>query len=702
MGQANSFQPCLHKTGAEAVDCMMANNPDTAYDPLSNGSPSEALSKQKISTMMPPESVDAYYDFLVSCNSQVQDPETPLFCFTPDWMYRNNYGEISISTDPATWGNQVVADTAPLDNTAAATPFHTFAMPYNSLGAIHFHYAAQRLNSVCGKFAPEVAPMMYQLYNTPYGKEQIDTYLKNNPDLSAPCANLLRNNYKDENAMYGLINPPDMNSEDIVQNSEYISDPYGYSGGITKLLGIQNWLDPKIEAGWHNVPLYPSQGPGHPPQFLKFAWGDPLWTHKERSAFWSAVLGRDLATGESFVQAWAEQYIGKGYATAGKGAQTYFNPEDSPGKPGWSNDPTYAGNLPYLPAYDVKGNEPWHHITQDPDQYGYHLSCDDKTWVQRIVPIAAGIICGAIAGMFVPGSKARLIAVGSAASAVYFIADDILAVENGDSDTVLAAHIIGAGACATILQCAYDIELLPVDSMLLQVSTDLAAAVFGYVFVAPRILPSMEFSGGLTGILLAPLVAIDSIVEGLFNGCAEHKNLFTSNDVCMCENANVKPLLQQALVGPIFGCTGAQYDMRLECIQAAMTHGKWGGGTYYMGNCDGNGHMDNPIACLSAGEWAYRQWPADLDQLAAPLWAECEHCFDMKDGQPWVNPSFQPPGEKDSPCVQKYGKFFRLGPDGNCYDYRAPVGSQGPGQYAWPNEQGHDPLANSNESCTIL
>lgn len=698
----NAFSSCVGKTGQDAVDCFLANTTDKRYGGVihdqyfGKSAPSEATSKKRLATVMPPEMVDAYYDFLVDANSGPVDPEIPWFALTPEWLYKADENQVRLSQWPVSFGSQVFGVVGGGDSwTDSVGPVEQYRfqdppLPFNAVGATFFHTSSLRLQRLCGKFATEVGPYFYNPYNNDIGRKEVDNFLRDNPDLPAACVDALKNNYKDANAQFRLLDPPNLN------------DQHAYFDKNDEQEGILDWTNSMITNSFHKTPMYPQSGDPNPPAFLKFDFGNPTWSHKDRTAFWTKALGSDPGTGASFAEEWAKNYVDSGYVQAGKGAQSYFNPSDYPGKPGYTDDPSYAGNLPYLPAYEVRGDEPWHHITQDPDAYGYINNCGKSTWIQTIVPILAGMICAAIAGMFVPGTRARLFAVATTAPAVYYVTDYILEV-GGDDYTERGATILGTGIPVTLLQAGFDTNIIPVTDELLRDSMLVLAGAAGYYFLPQLILPSMEFSGALSRVLFSPLVAVDEIATYFFGGCAGHQ-WFLSKDVCLCEEANVKPLLQKALVGPVFGCTEQQYALRLQCVQAAMTHGLWGEDKYYMGVCDERGHMNNPVACLSAGEWAYQEWPKDLDSVAAPMWAQCEHCFDLKDGKTWINPSFQPPDPngKDNPCVQKYGKFFRLGPDGNCYDYRAPVGMQGPGQYAWPDEEGHDPLGGSNESCTIL
>jgi len=436
------------------------------------------------------------------------------------------------------------------------------------------------------------------------------------------------------------------------------------------------------------------------------AWGNPLWDTAARQLVWRQILGYDANSndgpkdGKSFLDEWAQAFIDSGFADPGKSAEDYFDPVPHAGKFNPYTDVNYTGRLPALMDYGTN-NVPWHQVTTDPNSYNYKNPCLNKPAMDAILPYAAGAVGGILGAIIVPGSTARAMAGATAGGTSYFMASGFIgwtaltAWAEGDMrNKDDAATILSVGTPMTAVQILWDFDLVPAtyNTTSFHIGSLVVAAALGYAVILPVVKPVMEITGDTVQILTAPISLVEGMISYITSGCLAHN--WPSKESCKCEDANVKPALVDALVGPIYGCTDEQKIMRTMAAHAVITDpdGSWGTSPYYMGQCDGNGRVDNPFACISAGEWAYQQFLPDIEVEAKERWDEFSDVFDP------ANPSFLPPRQGvDEPCAQ-YGKFFRLDTDGKCKDKRAPKGKQGPGEYDW---SALTEINKANE-CTIL
>jgi hypothetical protein len=435
-------------------------------------------------------------------------------------------------------------------------------------------------------------------------------------------------------------------------------------------------------------------------------WGNPLWTHDDRVKAWRQILGKDFDNvafpdGQFFIDQWAQAYIDDGFDNPGKDAGDYFDPEQHAGKFNPWTDPDYTGLLPSLQTYAVDAATPWHKSTTDPKAYGYKNPCLNEPLLDTYVPYIAGGVGAVFGALVVPGNYARLMGAATMGGTGYFVAKGIVGwkalqawAEGDNSSKSRASEIFSIGAPVTIVEAIWELGVVPTKyaTQNARVGSLLAAAGLGYFVILPVVEPILTVTGDTFQVLSAPLSMVEYIGTMLVNGCIAHE--WNSRTSCQCEDANVKPKLVEALVGPIYGCTGEQKKLRTRCAHAAVTTGSWGEDPYSMGSCDSNGHMDNPFACISAGEWAYGHFVADVKKEAEERWGEVSHCFDAE------NKSMIPPTKADEPCVSAHGKHFRLHADGKCYDTTAPKGKQLPNQYDWSLIEGIESKA--DDGCTIL
>lgn len=685
MGAGNPYAGCAGKTGEDAVLCVW-----TSDDAITGGlggdlAPSVARVKGNMAQFMPPPSIDAYYKQQVDCNSGNMDPEIPLVCITPDVAADTwDQGGLAYSVDPATWGQKITGHMV-IDN-----QFNVTAPIFNGEQQNFYWMTKARLESACGDLADTVWPSFYW-YNLPgsVGSQQLTDLFKQHPDIPPQCQDLLKSNFTPAvQAKFGLINAPDLSSV----TSEWRSG----AGFLPKSWGGLDYSDPGLQEFWTSTPFGPDN-------FEHRLWGNALWDIGQRRQMLYEILGKDPADGKSWMEEWTQKYVDQGFVGPGESAGQYLDPERHAGRPQLSTDPSYSGNMPGKAEYSV-GNEPWHKMTKDPDGYGYGQShCTESKVIGGTLSKAlAATVLGGLGAAFIPGRKAKaLAAVSGGVAGWYFVQShsgwDSLSQLANDNDTYsnVVGIAIGTGGSMAITTSAFEIGLVPANLQKYFYPAVGAAGLLGYVFVAPlfnaRANVVSTLVNGITDIGVGLVNGTVNLAENLFNGCTGQHFVF--HYTCFCQDANLKKPLIDALVRDVYGATGAQADLRTQCLEAAMTTDLWGTDSERIGTCDANGHVTNVAACVSAGEWAYEQWPKEIDSVARPMWQACRHCLDP------ANPSMLPPKtSQDQSCADKYGKYFRYDPDsGGCLDQRAPVGQQGPNQYVWQVDQ----KSTSNE-CTIL
>ena len=616
------------------------------------------------------EMSDPVYDFYYQCLHAPYNPEVGLVCFN-NVSYNKTFG----------LGNY--------QDVRYVGPQQHSPLVYNLLVVAFFVSTRQRLIDLCGADKWEDTwPQFYHLYNSVNGKAQVEAFIdamhKAGRDLPPACIAALKANYTDDiQKRYGLINVPD------------VTTMSGIDWGCNEDVGNGNFSGPMCN---------PSSVVYGPDYFLSLnfndsapywnadkQFGNPLWSHKDRQLAMMQIIGKDWNTGKSFVDQWVQAYVDIGFLDPGKSPVDWIDPAQQPGKPNPFTDPDYIGNLPYKPPYNIPGNEPWHLATADPTGYGYVNPCTTKPELDKLMPVVAFVAGAAIAAIGVPGHYAKLMGAATlGVSASAFVGGTLgwSALTADNSGKEVAANVISAGAPATLMMSLLESGFLP-DVLTTQGSSIvllIGAAGVGYATLIPIVKPVLLVSGDVITFATAPIAFLEGAVSYLFGGCAAHQ--ITFHYVCDCEAAANKPLMQDALLGPIYGCTEQQLALRKQALQARMMTGTWGPDPVAIGSCDSQGHMDNILACVSAGEWAYQNWPSDFDATAKQAWAEIADVFDPD------NPSFLPPKPTDMECVRQAGKYFRS-VDGKCVDTRAPLGMQGPGQFQWPEDS-------SEGWCAIL
>ena len=586
---------------------------------------------------------------------------------------------------------------------------HVTSEAYNNY-AYFYHLATMaRLKDLCGAHADEAWPHFYHLYNNENGKKEVDDFLAKYNDVPPACAQALKTNYLEENQrLYGLVNGWSWDRD----GPDSFTHPLGRD-----LWGPWNLTFDQIKNNFMRETIAETAFK-HP----KAYYGNPLWTPLERQNAFRLIMGKDWlgnADGTDFIDNWAQSYVNQGAVTPGKSADDYLDPLAHAGTTNWTSNPDYTGQLPYKPPQNMLPHEPFHRVTVNEDEQKWSTVCKDIGQKNSILPFVAGGVCGAIAGLVVPGEYARVMAAATAGSAAYLEANTIIGFKalqawssgEGAEKKHEAAMIVSLGGPATVWQAIWEIGLVPAQYETANVYWVgmVGAVAGGYLTLYPIVDPILNYGGTALTFLSIPFDTIDIIADYFSSGCAAHTWNFTKYS-CKCENSNNKPALSAAIVQDIYGATGKQMEMRMDCMHAATTTGMWGEDPYAMGKCSDTGYIDNPTACLSAGEWAYQFYDQDpkIKEVADKMWGEVSHCVDIN------NPSMLPPLEVDAPCVAAHGMYARAGgitavvggqqrggDVGKCYDYRAPVGQQEAGKFDWSGVKVGKSKADDG-FCTIL
>lgn len=692
----NHCPSCQGKTGADFVNCQHSSH----YYVNAGDGAAQAIAEYNYFLDGSPEKnwgVDVgqqMYAFQVQCNTGAYDQTTALFC------------ESALQNSPS----------CPLDYVMLIDPMNpakgpqcqfsgvisrsNFMRPawYNTYQYWFYKFCRKRIEALCGaENFDEVWPYFYKFTTSTRGKESVEGLIQSFEDrgrpLSPDCVSALRNNYTDEvQQRYGLLNEGDFTTvpwgmkcnpfdQDCDQQCSWIppSQPDAY---------FAFWAPQDTAPITH--PVVALGGPDDISSnfFLKKTvmnsdwqhglWGNPFWNRNQKvealyKIFDQGKQGVDLV---NFLDEWAKDYLAEGLipVNPGESSTDYLYPKEHAGEISWITNPEYSGNLPRLAQYAV-GNEPWHVVTTDPKAYGYHDPCLDKPILDEILPFAIGGIAGGMGATFFPGDTAKVVAAGTLGASGYYLTQGTLgwsAVVNwNDIDTDKkrrASVIFSVGMPIAIVESLASTDILKITQSE-RAAAVAAAAAGGYFLLLPIVDPILQVGGTVTRYLQAPFAFIEAGLTWLFDGCAGHK-VFT-NVTCLCEEANQKPLLAQALVRDIYGTTGKQQEMRMTCMREAMTSNSWGSDPIAIGTCDSNGHMSDPTDCLSAGEWAYNRWPSSIAGQAQPKWDQIKHCVEE------TNPSFLPPRDIDKSCLE-YGPRFRFDSSTNqCRDFSRPPGLQG-------------------------
>lgn len=590
-----------------------------------------------------------------------------------------------------------------------------------------------RIIDLCGgseELANDAWPHFYHFYNTPQGKAQIDPYLAANPNLPPALVQALQTNYTDQvQQLYGLLNGYRWNDATIELwfKGKFPAQPGAYNSTAASF-AFNPVVDPDH---WDGMTIDGENGVAGMDLLKKLffretiertyqikdkegiRFGNPFWTEGEWQEAYRRAIGVDklnnpIGNAKDFFDEWAQQYIDSGLAGPGKSADNYFDPPAVPGMANPYTTPGYDGNLPGL--VDWEDAAPYvHRDTRDPTGHNYDNKCGTDDIIAELLPIAAGVVGGVVTGMIIPGEIAKIGSFGVGAFACY----QVIKANYGEQadfwygttrrlDREQSASLALSVGLPTLFGAGlYELGILP-DQLANHPVIFFGVLAGGcYYVVYPGFNQALQTGGSILHLLLSPFDVAGSILHGLFDGCDKH----TSNlgIQCYCENANLKPLLTEALVQDLWGTTGSQQTMRTQCMEAAITTGSWGTDPMNIGTCDlSNGWMDTPMACVSAGEWAYGKWDPIIDSLARPWQQEILHCGDPN------NPSMLPPYDPiDGACVKQFGEHARAGrigygEVGKCYDFRAPLGTQELGtssSYDWTKL---NLPKQPTESCVIL
>lgn len=690
----NHCPSCQGKTGSDYVNCLHSSH---FYVNAGDGA-QQAVAEYNYFLDGAPErnwGVDVgkqMWKIQSECNTTAYDPTLQLIC------------ESGVENAPSC----PIANSYLIDPTQPEKGYDCYyqtagkvhADQYNTYAYWFYKTCHRRIELLCGpENFDEIWPFFYKFTTSTKGKESVEAligkHLDSGKPLSPECVAALRNNYTDEvQTLYGLLNENDWdtvpwgwtyNPADRSCDGPYswippsqLIPPQGLVGGIT--IGntnptyYQQW-DPNDSTAWMSFFRKKTLAAT---DWSKGFLGNPLWNRAQKLGAMQSIFdqGTPGIDETNFLDEWAKAYLEEGLipVTPGESATDYLYPKQHAGEISWITDPEYTGNLPRLAQYAV-GNEPWHIVTTDPKSYGYHDPCLDKPILDEILPFAIGGIAGGMGATFFPGDTAKVVAAGTLGASGYYLTQGTLgwsAVVNWndiDADKKRRASVIfSVGMPIAIVESLASTDILKITQNE-RAAAVAAAAAGGYFLLLPIVDPILQVGGTVTRYLQAPFAFIEAGLTWLFDGCAAH-TVFT-NVTCLCEEANQKPLLAQALVRDIYGTTGKQQEMRMTCMREAMTSNSWGSDPIAIGTCDSKGHMSDPTDCLSAGEWAYNRWPSSIAGQAQPKWDQIKHCVEE------TNPSFLPPRDIDKACLE-YGPRFRFdGATNQCRDFSKPPGLQG-------------------------
>lgn len=605
-------------------------------------------------------------------------------------------------------------------------------------------------NSITMQTTTDVAldmwPEFYHFYNNSYGRQDVDLFAKKYADQGSPLPQAaldalhqnfspniqraygLLNEYDFSQAIPGNIIPPQYGGASAIDQSSPSPNltiqgwQLGYFGYFNNDTDAKNWLVTQFKTYYLKKTIDESDY-GH----ALSQYGSPFWTQAQRQDAYRRALGsvypknaKDITNGQDWIDIWAQAYADSGIVEGGQSADQYEDPADLPGMDNpYDSDPNFSGKLPYKPD-EMFSSDRIVRETVDTTLHGYKNECDSKSLVEEILPVGCGVVVAGVSSMIIPGQLAKVVAAGVGGVSAYSVVSSVYGAQamkwwgttaRNDGEK-LAAKLIAFGIPAAFALGLVELGYIPAafDTAAKKGLFIASAGGISYVLLEKPLEDSLVLGGNAAEIMLSPISWVDSVVHSIFDGCDKH--IGNSNLQCYCENANSKPLLSEALVEDLYGCTEKQSALRLECMHAATTNGDWGADPVHMGTCDPtNGWMDTPTACISAGEFAYQIWDKSMDPKAQNMWDQVKHCVNAN------NPSFLPPTPADAMC-SKYGLYARQGGvtlpgglgdrwpgygavQGKCYDFRAPVGQQElgtPDSYDWRKIA----PPTDNSSCAIL
>ena len=584
--------------------------------------------------------------------------------------------------------------------------------------------------------AEQMWPYFYTFYNNSYGKQDVDLFIKKYQDAGTPlpqaAIDALQNNFTDEmQRLYGILNGHDWaNSKWTVTLP--VTGHQTTTANPNLLMQYIDYSSPQnilelFKKTYRRLTINESN-------FVNYQYGNPFWTQPEWQDAFRRACGSvypanapDMKNGKDWIDVWAQAYVDAGLIGGGGSADHYFDPKQHPGmtNPYQGQDGgQYDGYLPHLEDVQFAGDL-IHRETVDTTTHAYKNKCDSKSVIEELLPIGCAVVGGGVTAMIMPGVIAKTFAFGIGGYSCYTVVSSVYGAQalqwwhttRRNDGEKSAALVISIGLPATFIFGMVELGYIPaaIDTFAKKGALVGVSGGLGYFLLNPGLETALIDGGDIAETILAPIGLVDSFFHNIFDGCDGH----TSNSKleCYCENANSKVLLSEALVEDLYGTTDQQSHLRLECMHAATTQGTWGSDPVSMGTCNSDGWMDSPTACISAGEFAYKQWDPSLNPKAQNMWDEVKHCVAAN------NPSMLPGTLQDAPCMKKYGPYaragavvlpgstlprFDFGTDGNpnygdpskCYDFRAPPANNELGvasSYDWTKVD--QPPA---EQCTIL
>lgn len=543
--------------------------------------------------------------------------------------------------------------------------------------------------------------LMYALSNTTYGNEVITQWIYDHPEAPQAVIDVIKNNHKPEiQQIYGLLNEPVMN-----QWGQYPIQVYNLP---TSNCLINGWVLPGSDTAllnnnctvW-NCGTTPSGQCGVEPGpfFLPLSqsnpharWGFPLWTYKQRYTAFMTILpavavpdGGKWSIRSDFLAAYLQVYIDNGWIKPDGSIPPIYDPSDPSnpikvtppsGGPGGITtkitDPKYAGNLPYAQPSAVPGQAPW--AGSVGAGKGYYSPCEQESGILRATPPIAAFAATFLTAPIFP-ENAKLIGAVTVAGGSYLFVKQALSLSGQDGEVwskVNAASWLSIGVPATLATLIDSSPKFPANKAVFAA----AAGAVGYVVLNPVLYKVILDTSGFISPFAGFLNNILRYFGNLISPACWHQN--TQAGTCPCSSVYQKEQTRNALLGSVYGTSGAQTTMRNQCLQVAMLQGSWGSDPQTVGQpCDMKQDiMPNPAACMNPAWWTQELVTAFPDANVSSMFANIAPCLDAS------NPSFLPPGyrltgtgqtatlvydadlaAKDTAC-QAQGTYFRSTPTG--------------------------------------
>ena len=545
-----------------------------------------------------------------------------------------------------------------------------------------------RLDALWPGHADDIWIYFYYPYDTLYGRILVDQFIYDNPGAPADLIDALTHNHVDYiQRMYGILNMPDLNGAKLYYDTFGMSCnvPFQPGYGVTTFSsgfcagggnatgwhqnlngGKGGYITPDTDY-WNFWPLMNKMhNIAETSAFNRL--GNPVWTPKQRMEAYNKLLSPRMVQESEFkdryLKGYWDFYLANGWFQPGKTPTDPPTvtppPNETRGLPNPTHDPAYKGDLPNAPKPVLPDQRLWHPDEHNPNAPAQCVQ--RKGTLEKVLPIAAGVIGGVLGSMLMPGPGSRLSGGLTLGGFGYFYMSNTYGWsafmdENLRQSGKISAQILSGGIGVTLALAAYDLGIVPVAIDYGRPIDTAAAGAASYVVLEPILSPILTAAGNLATFLTLPIAFLERFIDAVDQGCVKS---YLHGD-CLCEDAAMKSKLAVDILRDIYGVTDEQLTLRTKCMRNQMMQGMWGADPEEIGVCDPvYKTMDNPAACLDAAVWTSYNIPPGED-LTLGMFALISPCLDPG------NAVFMPPRPEDTPCTAK-GPHFRM-IDGVCTDY---------------------------------